>query len=223
MSRRPVRAALVLGLALVIGLAAPAAAHVSVSSPDAAPGGFAKLVFRVPNEEDAASTIRLEVSVPADAGIQSLRVKPVPGWTHELQREGDTVIGVIWSGGAIRPGEFQEFEVSGGPLPESDELVFPAVQTYDDGTVVRWVEPTPADGTEPEHPAPVLSLSGESSGDSHGNDGGDGTETAAPATPSADVSQDDVDDARMLATVAIVVGALGLLAAVAAFLTRRRA
>ena len=38
-------------------------------------------------------------------------------------------------------------------------MVFKAIQVYDDGTQVAWIETTaPGSTAEPEHPAPVLSL-----------------------------------------------------------------
>ena len=50
-------AAITAASALVfVGAANSASAHVTVSSPDAKPGGYAKLVFRVPSESDTAST-----------------------------------------------------------------------------------------------------------------------------------------------------------------------
>jgi hypothetical protein len=33
-----------------------------------------------------------------------------------------------------------------------------ALQHCTDGTVIRWIEPTPPGGKEPEHPAPVLEV-----------------------------------------------------------------
>ncbi len=41
----------------VLAFAAPAAAHVTVSSANATQGGYTKLTFRVPNEKDTASTV----------------------------------------------------------------------------------------------------------------------------------------------------------------------
>ena len=67
------------GFALVPAL--PAFAHVSVSSPDAAPGGFGKVVFRVPNESDAANTTALSVTLPSDTPFPFVSVGAVPGWT----------------------------------------------------------------------------------------------------------------------------------------------
>jgi periplasmic copper chaperone A len=58
----------------------------------------------------------------------------------------------------VKPGQFREFDVSLGPLPKTDRIVFKALQTYSDGDIVRWID-VPQDGqAEPEHPAPVLKL-----------------------------------------------------------------
>src|SRR3954447_15422124 len=61
-----------------------ASAHVSVSSDDAAPGGYGKVTFRVPNESDTASTVGLRIQVPTDTPLASLRAQAVPGWTVSL-------------------------------------------------------------------------------------------------------------------------------------------
>jgi hypothetical protein len=101
-------------------------------------------------------------------------VQPVPGWTvttttsdlrTPLASHGEQVTSYVSvvefravDGGGIRPGEFQEFALSGGPFPEGDQLSFPTVQTYDDGSESAWIEPTVEGQAEPEHPAPVLAL-----------------------------------------------------------------
>jgi periplasmic copper chaperone A len=73
----------------------------------------------------------------------------------------DTVVSeVTWTAtdGGIRPGQFQDFNLSLGQLPKSGELVFNVLQTYSSGEKVNWNE-IPADpSVEPEHPAPVLSI-----------------------------------------------------------------
>jgi periplasmic copper chaperone A len=71
-------------LAASISVAAVASAHVSVSSQDAAPGGYGKLTFRVPNESDAASTVGLRIQIPEEAAMASVRTQAVPGWTATL-------------------------------------------------------------------------------------------------------------------------------------------
>src|SRR3954454_16120902 len=143
---------LTLGIGIGIGIAS---AHVSVSSPDAAPGGFGKLVFRVPNESDTASTVRLRIQLPADTPFASVSTQPVPGWTTTLTRtqlnppvtdddgnqvtEAVSVVDFVADPGTgIGPGEFQEFALSAGPFPDAASLSFSVVQTYSDGTESAW-------------------------------------------------------------------------------------
>src|SRR3954451_6109682 len=65
----------------VLASAGIASAHVSVSSPDAAAGGYGKVVFRVPNESDTASTVKVRVQLPTDTPLASVSTQPVPGGT----------------------------------------------------------------------------------------------------------------------------------------------
>ena len=52
----------------------------------------------------------------------------------------EAVSTITWSGGELKPGEFTEFDISVGPLPDdADSLTFKALQTYSDGDVVRWI------------------------------------------------------------------------------------
>jgi uncharacterized protein YcnI len=195
---RALQRLVVLVLATLIAVAASigvASAHVTVSSPDAAPGGFGKLVFRVPNESDTASTVSLRIQIPQEAAMASLRAQPVPGWTvtfteSDLEepidnhgQEISTYVSVVEfraeDGGGIRPGEFQEFALSGGPFPDVDEVSFPTVQNYSDGSESAWIEPAVGDA-EPEHPAPTLTLT--TSGDPASATTETDTASAAEAT-----------------------------------------
>jgi uncharacterized protein YcnI len=231
MRSRPLRSLLAAGVvALVVATAAPAWAHVTIQPGEAEGGGFATQGFQVPNERDDASTVQVEVELPTDHPIAFVSVQPVPGWTIDVERttldepvasEGgevtDVVSKITWSGGEIAPGQFQVFPVSMGPLPtDTDELVFKALQTYSDGEVVRWIEEPTASGEEPEHPAPVLTLSA-SSGDAHG---GDTVDASADDTAESEDSGDD--DGNGLAIVALVVGALGLVTGGVALVGSRR-
>jgi uncharacterized protein YcnI len=184
---RPLARAVVLATAVLTALAASvvaatgASAHVTVASQDAAPGGYGKITFRVPNESDAASTVGLRIQIPPDAALASLRTQPVPGWTatlttaeldEPLQNHGQEISSYVSvvefraaDGTGIAPGEFQEFSLAGGPFPDADRLSFPAVQLYNDGTEAAWIEPTIDGQGEPERPAPVLSLVAGTSGD----------------------------------------------------------
>ena len=241
MIRRTLAAVAAAGGALVL-LAGPAAAHVSVSAPAGAePGGFATLVFSVPNERTDATTTKVQVTLPEGSPIPEASVEPVPGWTVDVQKtpldtpvtsdEGDeiteAVSSVTWSGGSIAAGQFQQFTISAGPLPEdADSLKFPTIQTYSDGEEVRWIEDTPEGGEEPENPAPVLELTASSNSDGgSAADATTGTDTGGNESAAADVSQaqDDADSAKTLGIVGLVVGAAGLIVAVVALVTRRRA
>lgn len=190
-----VRAGVVLAVAatVVLGLGAPASAHVTINPGTATQGGFAKLTFRVPNEKATASTVKLEVQFPPDAPITSVSVKPVAGWTADVQRRtldapitgghGEQITEVVgmvtWTaspGAEIAPGQFQEFDISAGPLPSVDQVIFKALQSYSDGEIVRWIdEPNPA--VDLEHPAPVLTLVPAAADSAEGgsdDDGGSG-------------------------------------------------
>ncbi|MCU1373541.1 MAG: hypothetical protein JWO68_827, partial [Actinomycetia bacterium] len=79
---------------LVVAVAAPAAAHVTVQPPEASQGGYAKLAFRVPNEEETANTTQVEVQLPAEGRFKSVSTKPLAGWT--VTRTDTTV---TWTGG----------------------------------------------------------------------------------------------------------------------------
>ncbi|MCP2322702.1 uncharacterized protein YcnI [Hamadaea flava] len=211
---------LAVATAAVAVSASAASAHVTVNPSQAVQGGYTKLTFRVPNEKDSATTTKVEVVLPVEQPIGHISVKPVPGWTVATEKTKlptpvqagestitEAVTKITWTAAgdaAIKPGQFQEFDVSAGPLPQADQIVFKALQTYSDGDVVRWIE-VPADGkAEPDHPAPVLKLTGKTA--------------ASPSAATVAVASDD-SAGTGLAVAALVVAAL---AAVFAGLAWRR-
>lgn len=209
------RAGTVAGLTTAAALAftAAASAHVTVTAEKAAPGAFTKLAFSVPNEEPKADTTKLVVNIPTDHPLAFASVRPVPGWTAKVTTTklpktvdgiDEAVSRITWSGGRIKPGEFQLFEVSGGPLPtNAATLSFDAIQTYSDGKVVKWDQPPKAGGQEPEHPAPAITL----------------TPTASPSPVASTATGGSGDTtARFLGGAALVVA---VIAAVVAFVRRR--
>jgi uncharacterized protein YcnI len=215
----------------VVVLSTPCFAHVSVQPEGtAAKGGYATVNFKVPNERDDASTNKLEVTFPTDHPLASVMAQPLDGWSVKVTKSkldkpltlhgekiDEAVTKVTWTstGKGIEPGFFQKFPLSVGALPEdTDELVFKALQTYDNKEVVRWIEPQKEGEEEPENPAPVLALSAASEDGHHGSstaedasDKSAGTEAAAASTESTDSSD---TTARVLAVVGIVVGAAGV-------------
>ncbi|MGY4100690.1 DUF1775 domain-containing protein [Nocardia sp. R16R-3T] len=198
--------------AAVMIAAAPASAHVTVSAPDAARGGSAVLVFRVPNESVTNSpTVELVVQIP---GVTAVDTEAVPGWKTVARKDGN-VTAVTWtadSGGGIGPGQFGEFSVLANGLPDMDKLTMPAVQTYADGQVVKW-DQSATDKGEPEYPAPTVALAAKQSGgaENHGDISAMSTSSGSPSD----------DTARWLGVIGIVLGALGLLTGVGAVMRRR--
>lgn len=236
--RRSATAAAVLALGVataVLGFAAPASAHVTVNPQEATQGGYGRFAFRVPNESDTAATTKVEVVLPENAPVGSVATMPVAGWTVVVEKRKvdppvevhgsqltEVVSKLTWTaaaGGGVKPGEFQEFPVSMGPLPTAERMVFKTLQTYSDGNVQRWIEePTPG-GEEPESPAPVLTLAA-----------GAASPSAAPAAPvaGADAADDDPDGAdddgvaTGLGIAGLVAGLAGLGLGGAAFARTRR-
>jgi uncharacterized protein YcnI len=220
-TRTGVRVLLAIATATAIGALSTAvvgvgtaSAHVTVNPKEATQGGYAKLAFRVPNEKDNASTTRLEIVIPTDrTPIASVSTRPVPGWTVAVEKTtlatplkvhdsevAEVVSKITWTaaeGSAVAPGTFQEFEVSAGPLPEVDQIVFKALQTYSDGDVVRWID----EGAEADKPAPILKLTKSTAA------------AAAPVNVSAQTAGDDDDSDSGLG---LTFGIAGLIAGVAA-------
>jgi periplasmic copper chaperone A len=212
--------------AVAIGVfagAGTASAHVTVNPREAVQGGYGKFSFRVPNEKDGASTVKLEVVIPTETAIASVSTRPVPGWTVTVERSTlptplkvhdsevtEAVSKITWTateGNAVAPGQFQEFDVSAGPLPAVDRIVFKALQTYSDGEVFRWIE-EPVDGQpQPERPAPVLKLTTATAAAATGVNaapaGGPGAVTRSVDTPAWVLP-------LVLASLVVAVGALVL-------------
>ncbi len=207
----------IVGTAATVGLllfAVPAFAHITVTPGSAQGGTAAVLTFHVPNEESKADTTRVDVQIPTDHPIAQLLVKPVPGWAISVKTitlakplvtdDGSfsqAVSEVIWSGGQIAPGQFQDFSVSADPLPQGvSSLAFKAIQTYSNGDVVRWIDVSQPGQPEPDHPAPVLTLTTGPAA---------AAPAAAPAAPAATTSGSN-GTALDIAVGGVVIGLIGL-------------
>ena len=220
-------------VAAILALPGIAQAHVTVQPGTAEGGGFSVVAFRVPNERDDASTTQLRVTLPQDQPIGSVQTTSVPGWkvttaTRHLDKpiemfgeQLDTVVSeVTWTAtdGGIRPNQFQDFNLSLGQLPESGELVFNALQTYSSGEKVNWNQVAADPSVEPEHPAPILTITPATAG-----------EGSATADRGSQVGQDEQvnpvaqSDNASNSTVALILsGAALVLSLVAAVLALHR-
>lgn len=233
-SRVSFAAALAAGSVLV--LSGSAFAHVGVQPGEATKGGYATIDFKVPNERDAASTTQLEVNFPVDQPLSSVMPQDVPGWTVKVEKSkldkpltvhgkqiNEAVTKVTWSGGKIEPGKFQQFPLSIGKLPDNvDKMVFKAIQTYDNGETVRWIEEAKDGAAEPQNPAPVLKLiAAPAAGDHHDDAKADGSKDAAAHEDGHSEAAKSGSDttARALGIAGIVIGLGGVAFGIA---SRRR-
>ncbi|WP_423923192.1 YcnI family protein [Frigoribacterium sp. 2-23] len=231
------RAGITLGAAAVLALAVPlaASAHVRVNPEQVEAGSYATLTFKVPTESATAGTVKLVVDLPTDTPFTSVSYQPLVGWTTEVttstlpkpvEISGTTVTeaptSVTWTadpGVQIAPGQFQQFVVSAGAVPDTGSIVLPTHQYYSDGKVVDWAEATPASGDEPEFPAPTLYVNDQApSGGHHG--------TAVSAASAGDHGSASASDSSQTATVGLGLGiaglALGAIALVVAVLALTR-
>lgn len=218
------RALLATAALAVTGLltAAPAWAHVHVEADNPTPGTTSVLTFRVPGESDTgALTTQLTVDLP---NVASARTEVMPGWTAKLDRDtaAGTVRTVTWTaapGVGISPEQFALFRVS-VKLPDAATASFPTTQTYSDGSVVRWDQAPLPDGSEPEHPAPQLTLTGTAPASGPAEHGTEAPPAPSQTAPAVAQPAGTVDNsARWLAGGALIVAAA---AVVASLLIRRR-
>jgi uncharacterized protein YcnI len=217
----------------VLGFAGSAAAHVVVTPDQATAGGFARLSFQVPTESDTLSTTKVQVFLDTTHPLATVMTEPVAGWTVTTGTtklatpiktdDGGTVTDAVsqitWTASspasAIKPGQFLEFPVSLGTLPDNvDKLEFKTLQTYSDGSVVRWIDETPAGGPEPEHPAPVLQITKAAA---------DGAATASEPAGAAPAAGNSDGGAVALGAVGAALGLVGaVLGGLALARVRRR-
>jgi uncharacterized protein YcnI len=160
-------------LALIAGLATPAAGHVTLENQEAKVGTVYKAVLRVPHGCEGAATTTLRVKIPD--GVIGVKPMPKPGWTlttvtgkygrsyelfHRQVTEGVTEIS--WAGGKLPDAHYDEFVFQGSlakDLEIGKTIYFPVVQECEQG-VHRWIE-IPAEGksaADYREPAPGLRL-----------------------------------------------------------------
>ncbi|MFI5473328.1 YcnI family protein [Streptomyces cacaoi] len=236
----------VLAAAAVLAAAGAASAHVTVHPESYAKGATdGVLSFRVPNEEDTASTTKVQVFLPTDHPVLGVLVHPQDGWTAKVTTtklktpvktdDGtitEAVSEITWTGGKIGAGQYEDFDVAFGQLPDdAGQLAFKTLQTYSDGKTVRWIEEAEAGADEPENPAPVLKLTaaaaddGDSTSDtaSKSTDGTDGKAGTKSGTVRVTATDAGDSTARGLGIAGLVVGVLGLAAAGLAVVRTRSA
>jgi uncharacterized protein YcnI len=140
------RAALLVVAAAGLVLAPQAGAHAEITPARVPANSVSTFVLSVEGEENAPT---VEVAMRVPAGLKNVKPPPVRGWQAELAGRV-----ITWTGGRIPQGETGEFEVTAQfPNSPGARLKFPTVQTYGNGTVVRWIG-APSSDT----PAPTILL-----------------------------------------------------------------
>ncbi len=163
----------VCALVFVLADAGLAAAHVTVS-PTSLPQGTddAILTFRVPNESTTAAVTGLKIQFPLTHPIVLVNPEAGSGWQVNVIKSvlpkpittddgtfTSTTSEIDWSGSTIPVGQFGEFNVLAQGVPSgTSQLVFKAIQTYSDGSVVSWIQIPSKAVPDPEHPAPIITL-----------------------------------------------------------------
>jgi periplasmic copper chaperone A len=231
--------------AAVFAVPASAPAHISIHPNTVPAGAFATLDVRVPAEQQGAHVTKVDMLFPA--GFSDVDYEPVAGWSVQvlerklatpISSDGETIDSEIaqlvwtWTGplGELRDGQFIQFPLSVAVPDDASgkALEFRTVQSYSDGQVVHWIDPS-LDG---EHPSPRINVTAKGGAieDLAGEEAGPASGQASRAkdvgtTPGSKAQSAGGGASKGLAIAALIVGALGLLAALFALLRtpRRRA
>ena len=165
-----------LSLVGVVALVAssPAVAHVNaVLDGTAAPGDYAMITLRVPTESGTVATTKVEMRIPDDVVLKTVLVEPVPGWRIDttkktippiIEDDGDQVTEVVnsvtWTatGPGVPLGQFVQFGLDVGPVPDITTLALPTVQIFADGTKREFTEKTTEENPDPESPEPTVTI-----------------------------------------------------------------
>ena len=213
-----IRRALLVAAAVALVAAPAASAHVQVRPALAAPGDPVLFQVIVPNEKDA-KTVEVTLQIPKD--VLPFSFEEPEGWTRENQEGSDgSLESVTWKGELAEDG-FARFSFLASTPEQEGEIVWKALQTYDDGSVSRWIGAPDSD-----NPAAVTTISDDAPRENAGGEGGE-AESETPAaeattqgeqplatntTPaSAPVEDDDSPLPIILSVVALVLAAGALI------------
>ncbi len=228
----------VLGIA-VLGVAAPAAAHVTITPSSTAAGAFAVLTVSVSHGCDGSPTTEIAISIPEEINAVTPTRNPLWEVEKEVQQLDppvtdahgneitERVATVTYTTDEPLPEGFRDsFELSlQVPDAEGTTLVFPVVQTCEEGESA-WIE-VPAEGESAddlELPAPGFTVT--AGGDDGHEEEADGAEETAASEEAASEGRieeaADSDDDDALSAWALGAGILGVVLGGAALLQGRR-
>ncbi|HTE58799.1 MAG TPA: DUF1775 domain-containing protein [Solirubrobacteraceae bacterium] len=217
MGRSIARAAAVLAVAGWAAVAAlPAQAHVQMSPTEAAPGDPVKFELLVPGESDAHTT---DVALQIPTGVLPFSFEDQPGWKRTLEHADDGSIATVRWRGRLASDGFVRFAFLAATPEQEGDLVWKAVQRYDDGKEAAWIGPPDSD-----NPAAVTRVSAAARRQNAGGEGESAAPAAGGARPATPVQESADDGGGSSGTLGIVLGGAGLVlgAAALAVALRRR-
>ena len=136
-------------VAAVLAASAVINAHVTVAPRQSQGGATERYTLRVPTEGQVATT-SVDLDVPP--GVTVTEVVPGDGYTFDVRREGNRIVGVTWKKD-IPPGARADF-VFVATNPATGQIAWKARQRFADGTSADWI------GVEGDRrPASVTTLS----------------------------------------------------------------
>jgi periplasmic copper chaperone A len=233
--------ALLVGAGVLV-VPASAAAHISLHPNTVPAGAFATLDVRVPGEQEGAYIKQVNMQFPS--GFIGVDYENVPGWSAKvieaklakpIEEDGEKIDSQVsqlvwtWTGplGKVDNGQFIDFPLSVAIPSDAagKALEFRTVQTYSNGQVVHWIDPS----LTAEHPAPRINITAKGgvvedvAGDEAGPAAGQtaGVQVAAKTAP-ATATPASGGASKGLGIAALIVGALGLIAGLAALASSRR-
>jgi uncharacterized protein YcnI len=143
------RAAIAMTALVVLGIVPAAAAHTETDFVALPAGGEGTLVLRPTHGCGTAGTVEVAVRAP----VEGAAAGQVAGWTASATNDGQGNTVLTWTGGflpADTAGAFPvEFDV---PDRVGELLVFPAIQTCENGDELAWIDGDP----ESQYPAPRI-------------------------------------------------------------------
>jgi uncharacterized protein YcnI len=223
--------------------ATSALAHISIHPNTIPAGAFATLDVRVPAEQQGAHVTKVDVLFPA--GFSDVDYEAVPGWSVNvierklatpLRSDGETIDSEIaqlvwtWTGplGEVSDGQFIQLPLSVAIPSDAagKALEFRTVQSYSDGQVVHWIDPS----LQAEHPSPRINVTAKGgaiedvAGDEAGPAAGQtsAVRNSGAAGEAATGSGSSDGSSKGLALAALIVAALALLAAIFTLVGSRR-
>jgi uncharacterized protein YcnI len=219
---------------------ATAQAHISLHPNTIPAGAFVTLDVRVPGEQEGTYVKKVDMLLPP--AFTSVNYENVPGWTIKVVNQklttpiqtdsgpvNEQVSQIIWTwtgpAGQVNNNQFINFPLSVAiPDVAGKALQFKTVQTYSNGQVVHWIDPS----LSAEHPAPTINITAKGGviEDVAGKEAGPTHEQAntGQSTPArtSTVVKSNSGASNGLGITALILGALGLLAGLSALVATRR-